>query len=134
MNDDQLVLSTGLANPTRMVQIAMALKDVSFDDITFIQYPTTGAPGDANRVVPLREPAGVLFAALAQNKPIVLTGDASLGKSQEVVGTVEPEPTPTPTGSPDPSAAPEPAPQPDDTVALPEVITGQTAAQITCTL
>ena len=36
----QLVLSSQLANPTRMVQIAMAAKDVPYEDILFVQYPT----------------------------------------------------------------------------------------------
>ncbi|MFV0319520.1 MAG: LCP family protein [Microbacterium sp.] len=135
MNSGQLALSTGLTNPTRMVQIAMAVKDVAFEDIAFLQYPTGYVPdGDSDRVIPLREPAGVLFDALAQNKPIALTGKTSPGasNSQEVKGEVETEPSPAPSGSP--GATPEPAPPADDAVVLPEAITGQTANQITCTL
>src|SRR5690606_21081292 len=71
MNDRQLTLSNGLTNPTRMVQIAMAVKDVPFSDITFIQYPTGYVQdGDGNRVVPLRDAADVLFTALGDNRPI----------------------------------------------------------------
>ena len=29
-----------LTNPTLMVQIAMAVKDVPYEDIVFVQYPT----------------------------------------------------------------------------------------------
>ena len=127
----QIVMSNELANPTRMVQIAMAVKDVAFSDITFIQYPTGYLQsGDGNRVIPLLEPAQVLFTALKDNKPIRLTGQTSPGasRSQEVKGEVTPQPTVTPGATAGPTGAPS------DTVELPSVITGQTANQITCTL
>ncbi len=142
VTNKQLVLSQSLANPTRMVQIAMALKDVPFKDIVFIQYPTRYASGDgASRVLPVTDAAAVLFDALSANKAVTLTGKLSQGDSQDVVG----EATPAPAASPSPSAseapastappeATEPAPDPDaDAVALPGIITGQTAAQVTCT-
>ncbi|HWS51402.1 MAG TPA: LCP family protein, partial [Microbacterium sp.] len=85
----QLVLSSGLTNPTLMVQIAMAMKDVPFQDIVFVQYPTRYASGDgASRVLPVRDAADALFAALAANQPITLTGEASQGYGVEVTGEV----------------------------------------------
>ena len=45
VNDGQLVLSKSLANPQKMVQIAMAVKDVAYEDIVFVQYPTVYAEG-----------------------------------------------------------------------------------------
>ena len=137
MNDRQLTLSNGLTNPTRMVQIAMAVKDVPFSDITFIQYPTGYVQdGDGNRVVPLRDAADVLFTALGDNRPIRITGKTSPGasNSQEVKGEIQP--TPQPTATPGATASPTDAPTatPVDAVELPSVITGQTANQVTCTL
>ncbi|HET8927756.1 MAG TPA: LCP family protein [Microbacterium sp.] len=131
----QIVMSNELANPTRMVQIAMAVKDVPFSDITFIQYPTGYVQGgDGDRVIPLTEPAQVLFTALRENRPIVLTGKTSPGasNSQEVKGEATPQPTDTPGATAGPTASPTASP--DGAVALPEVITGQTANQVTCTL
>jgi LCP family protein required for cell wall assembly len=133
----QLLLSESLANPTRMVQIAMAVKDVDYGDIVFVQYPTRYADGGLH-VLPLTDSADVLFQALADNKPIKLTGKTSPGAadSQTVKGeatspATSPSPTASGTASPTPGAStPPPA---DEAVDLPDVITGQTAAQVTCT-
>lgn len=142
----QLVLSSGLTNPTLMVQIAMAMKDVPFQDIVFVQYPTQYAPGDgASRVMPVRDAADPLFAALAANQPITLTGEASQGFGVEVTGEVAQPASPA---APEATTAPEEAgaaeapaepttpdpPAAEERVELPSEIAGQTAAQTTCTL
>src|SRR3546814_3906434 len=44
--------TTTLTNPLTLVQIALAVRDVPFDEIVFVQYPTNTAPSDPNRVVP----------------------------------------------------------------------------------
>ncbi|WP_439590762.1 LCP family protein [Microbacterium sp.] len=133
----QLTLSQSLTNPTLMVQIAMAVKDVPYEDIVFLQYPTRYASGDgASRVLPVTDAADVLFAALRENKALTLTGEASQGMGVEVTGEAA---KPTPTATPDPSATPgeTTAPVdpvvPEDRVELPSIIAGQTAAQVTCT-
>ena len=133
----QLLLSQSLANPTRMVQIAMAVKDVDYGDIVFVQYPTRYVDG-GNRVQPLTDSADVLFQALADNKPIKLTGKTSPGASdsQTVKGeasapSASPSPSASGTASPTPGATT--APPAEEAVDLPDVITGQTAAQVTCT-
>jgi LCP family protein required for cell wall assembly len=140
VTDKQLLLSDSLANPTRMVQIAMAMKDVEYRDIVFIQYPTKYASG-GSRVLPLTGPASVLFEALQNNKAIALSGKTSPGysDSQKVTGEATKSPTPTATPSGTPGATGSPAPtataDPDaDAVELPSVISGQTAAQVTCTV
>jgi LCP family protein required for cell wall assembly len=137
VTNKQLVLSESLANPTRMVQIALAMKSVKYDDIVFIQYPTRYAEG-GNRVLPRTASAKVLFQALKDNKAITLTGDASPGysDSQTVKGEVTASPTSTPTPKPSSSSPVTTAPPVDpdaDAVALPDDISGQTAAQVTCT-
>ncbi len=127
----QLVLSDTLSNPQRMVQIAMAVRSVPYEDIVFVQYPT-GYANDGLRVVPITEDADVLFEALANNQPLQLTGSTSDGNGTEVVGEATPPgvtPAPTETG------APVETPDPTATsVELPSTVTGQTAAQVTCTV
>ncbi|MEU1971887.1 LCP family protein [Microbacterium sp. NPDC019599] len=123
---DNVTPTRALANPFTVVQIALAAKDVPFDEIVFVQYPTLESPTDANRVVPNEEAADQLWAALASNKPLVLTGD--VGANGGVVEAPTDEPTPGPT----PSASPTPAASPTDVAELPRSITGSTAAQETC--
>ncbi|MEV4686214.1 LCP family protein [Microbacterium sp. LWH3-1.2] len=139
--EGQLVLSSGLTNPTLMVQIAMAVKDVPYEDIVFVQYPTRYASGDgASRVMPVKDAATVLFDALKANQPLTLTGDASQGYGVEVTGeAVKPEVAPTPAateavGETPAAETPVTEPPPAETrVELPSAIAGQTAAQTTCT-
>ncbi len=136
VNDKQVVLSKSLANPQRMVQIAMAVKSVPYSDIVFVQYPTAYAEGGL-RVLPLTSDAAKLFDAIANNQPLQLTGSTSDGSATEVVGeaTAPVTPTPTPTGSATPDAGATEAPAPTETpVALPSTVTGQTAAHVTCTV
>ena len=134
VNDNQLVLSKSLANPQRMVQIAMALRAVPYEDIAFVQYPTAYA-SDGSRVVPLEDAASVLFDALADNQPIQLTGSTSDGYGTAVVGEADQAPT-DPTATPNPTATDAVTPDAGATeapVVLPPTITGQTAKQVTCT-
>ena len=134
VNDNQLVLSKSLANPQRMVQIAMALRAVPYEDIAFVQYPTAYA-SDGSRVVPLEDAASVLFDALAANQPIQLTGSTSDGYGTAVVGEAD-QATTDPTATPDPTATDAVVPDAGATeapVVLPPTITGQTAKQVTCT-
>jgi LCP family protein required for cell wall assembly len=131
----QLVLSQSLANPTLMVQIAMAVKDVPYEDIVFVQYPTEYT-ADWSRVEPVTDAAEVLFTALRENKPLTLTGEASSGYGVEVTGEASapaPSATPEPTTSATPSTPAEEQPA-EERVDLPSTISGTTAAQTTCTV
>lgn len=141
---EQLVLSKSLANPTLMVQIAMAVKDVPYEDIVFVQYPTVYESGaGASRVMPVTDAANVLFEALRANQPITLTGEASQGMAIEVTGeAAKPAATPTPSATADAEGesdggekTPEPATtaEAEQRVDMPSQIAGQTAAQTTCT-
>ncbi len=135
VTEKQIVLSNSLTNPQRMVQIAQAVRSVPYEDIAFVQYPTAYAEGGL-RVFPVKSDADVLFQALANNQPIQITGATSDGYGTEVVGDA---PTATPSATPVPSDTPVAtetgAPAPTQTaVALPPSVTGQTAAQVTCTV
>lgn len=116
--------SESLTNPVTLVQIALAVKNVPFDQIVFVQYPVLTDPDDANRVVPNDDAATALFDALATNQQIVLTGQTSQGD-----GTVSATPSPSPTDTAGGSATPTPTP---GVVDLPSAVPGQTAAQETC--
>ncbi|WP_415113157.1 LCP family protein [Microbacterium sp.] len=121
---DNVTPSQSLTNPMALAQIALAVKNVPFDEIVFLQYPVYEDPNDPNRVVPDYDAADALWAALAANQPLKLTGDVSQGDGVVVVEPATP-------GTTDPSATP--TPQATETaIELPPEITGQTAAQETC--
>jgi hypothetical protein len=127
---ENITPSESLTNPITLVQIALAMKNVPFEDIVFVQYPVVEDPYDPNKVVPDPTAATALWDALAANKPLKLTGEAG---SNEGVVVVEPEPgaapTETPTATPTPG---ETTPPVDEAIELPSSITGSTAAQETC--
>lgn len=131
---DAITPSKSLASPTRMVQLALTLKDISFDDIVFVQYPTGYDAENPNKVLPKRAAGDALFAALAAGSAIDLTGDTSAGRSTVVVPD-EGAPVPGADGPAEPGAEPAPgASVAPDRVQLPSDITGQTVSQRTCTV
>ncbi|MGC5224875.1 LCP family protein [Micromonospora sp. DT81.3] len=124
--------STSLTNPLTLVQIALALKNVPFEEIVFVQYPTLTDPDNINHVVPNYEAADALWAALAANQPLQLTGEAGVNDGVTVVEPTAPPVEPTqPTTEPTPGATVAPAPT-ETAIALPPEISGSTAAQETC--
>ena len=124
---DNITPSESLANPMTLVQIALAVKRVPFEEIVFVQYPVEQDPYDEDRVVPNYEAADALWAALEANEPINVTNDANLGGG---VITVDPDPA-APTATPTPGSTATPAPT-ETAVDLPDSIPGTTAADRTC--
>ncbi|QNE35144.1 LCP family protein [Leifsonia shinshuensis] len=136
-----LTLSDTMASPTTLVSIGLALKSVSLSDFVFLQYPSMTDPDNNNRVVP--EPTGVdaLKQALSTDTPVQLTGTTGNGTEAATPtpsATATPSSTPTAAATPAPSATSSaasgstPAPT-SSAVSLPSNVTGQTAAQQTCT-
>jgi LCP family protein required for cell wall assembly len=137
-----MVLSTRLQNLDTMVSIAVTLRNIDLTRVAFLQYPVV--EGDSG-VDPLTSDAATLFNALAADTPVTLSGQLGQGS------TTDPNPpanvpappattTPVPTtpGAPSDTAAP-PAASPTETpppasVELPPSISGQTAADRTCTV
>lgn len=118
-----LEASTSLANnPMTIVQIALAVKEVPFEDIVFVQYPTGADYADPNKVVPNEEAATALWDAIEANAQLQITHENT---SNDGVIVEEPT-TPTEEATPDPSATP------GNVVALPNTIKGNSAAQQTC--
>ncbi|TAM70732.1 MAG: LytR family transcriptional regulator [Microbacteriaceae bacterium] len=129
-------LSDTLENPSTMVQIALALKNIPLSNVVFLQYPVFTDPDNVNRVVPDTASARVLMDALVADQPVQLTG--TTGRAAEVNtsapvapdATAQPDATSTPA---DAGTATAPAAPGTTAVALPSNIVGQTAAQQTCT-
>jgi LCP family protein required for cell wall assembly len=122
-------LSDTLTNPTTLVSLALALKNVSLGDIVFVQYPVVTDPDDSNRVIPDDDAAAALNAALVSGQPLSLTGTVGRGA---VAGPDDSTPTAAPTDTSTDASTDAPAPT-DTSAALPPSVTGQTAAEQTCT-
>jgi len=116
---DNLQLSSGLADPYSLAQLALAVKDIPLDRVTFVQYPTYYT-GNGN-VAPVQWAADELFSYIIADQPFVLS---AVGDDRASV--------------PDPNAPPpDPATQPEvDNSGLPvaQGVTGQTAADYTCSV
>jgi LCP family protein required for cell wall assembly len=123
-----MTLSDTLTNPTTLVQIGLALKSVGLQNMVFVQYPVLTDPTDVNRVIPDETAGPILDSALVNDQPVALTGTP--GRAAELA-----TPSPTPTAPTTPStSSPSPTPSaPTGTVQLPSAVTGQTAAEQTCT-
>jgi LCP family protein required for cell wall assembly len=126
-------LSDTLENPSTMVQIALALKNINLNNVVFLQYPVYTDPDDVNRVIPNESSAEALTAALQADQPIQLTG--TTGRAAEVATDTPAAPdataTPPATDAATDAATP-PATDAAGPVQLPSDIVGQTASQQTC--
>jgi LCP family protein required for cell wall assembly len=120
-----LEASTSLTNPMTIVQIALAVKDVPFEDIVFLQYPTFEDPDDANKVVADTGSAQAMWDAINANQQLQITHE-----NTENDGVVVQEPAAPAPGEGE-TATEAPAPT-DTAVALPNSIKGNSAAQQTC--
>ena len=119
-----MVMSNSLADVPTMVSIALALKNIPLQRVTFVQYPgTTGGDGIyAGKVQPDSYSGDQLMAYVAADQPFVLD-TAGDGRGSEA------DPN-APAPVVDPSAAPV------DNTGLPVLpgVRGQTAADYTCSI
>ena len=129
-------LSDTLENPSTMVQIALALKNIPLSNVVFLQYPVFTDPDNVDRVVPDTSSARVLTDALIADQPVQLTGTTGRAAGLSTASPVAPDATSAPGATPGPTgtgAATGSAASGTTSVALPSNIVGQTAAQQTCT-
>ena len=122
-----MTLSKNLTNLNTMVSIALVLKKIPLNRISFVQYPgTTGVGGVyAGKVAPIVSSAKALFDKIKADEPFSLdsgTGRGSVADPNAPAATA----MPAPSGSATPDASASGAP-----TVLPGVL-GQTAADYTC--
>ena len=122
---DNVDPSKELANPVRLAQLALALKDVSFDEFKFLQLPTLEDPDDDDRVVINEEAAAPMWEAIRTGESMQITGKAS-----NHGGVVEEEATPDPSAPA--SDSPSPSPSASAGVVLSDQISGIDLNQQTC--
>lgn len=71
-----MTVDPGLGGLTDLAGLAARVANVPMSSVTFVTMPTTEAPQDRNRVVATAD-ADVIFRALADDVPIVLTTDGA---------------------------------------------------------
>ena len=128
-------LSTSLASLGTMVSMALVLKDIPLESITFVQYPgVTGEGGIySGKVAPVKKAAKALFDRLENDQPFTLDSGTGLGSvaAPGALGTVEPAPSAPATASP--SATPRSSSTATAGASgVLEGVQGQTAAEYTC--
>ena len=121
-------LTSNFAHPDVLVSVARALATLDLDRVTFVQYPgVTGGTGIyAGKVKPVTAVATALFAQIKADQPFALEkagdGDGSI---------VDPNATPL---APDPNETVDPSAPPEAALPVIAGVTGQTAADQTCSL
>ncbi|MBG6109008.1 LCP family protein [Frigoribacterium sp. CG_9.8] len=124
-----MTLSNSLKNVNTMASLALVLKGIPLDRITFVQYPgTTGVSGVyEGKVAPLTSVATALFAKIKADESFSL--DSGTGRGSVADPNTSPEPSASATPAPSSSAS---APAPTPTADAVTGVLGQTAADYTC--
>ncbi len=113
-----LKVDKALSRPEALVGLAGTLASVSLDRMVLLQLPVRAYDPDPNRVEPVPEEARQLFAALREDRPVLLSsGPASSETGSDSPATEEESTAPA-------SGAPQ--------VTLPPDVKGQTADRNTC--
>lgn len=131
-------LSSNLTNLNTMISMAVVLKDIPLNRLTFVQYPSTTGVGGVylGKVAPVVSTATQLFNKIRADIPFTL--DSGTGRGSVADPTApSASPTPSTSASPAPSASPTPSTSASPTVDAPAAVIpgvlGQTAADYTCT-
>jgi LCP family protein required for cell wall assembly len=137
-----MTLSDGLARTRTLVGLASTLRGMSTSSMLFVQYPVVDDPADAARVVVDEANAHTLNVALQTDERTTLSDSANGRASQESSETASPSATTAPSAPSTPTATAGPGtPAPETTTTsspsstpLPSSITGQSAAEQTCSV
>lgn len=127
---ENMTLSSNMATVQFMQALAGTVKDIDLSRVTFVQYPTFPHPYQQGRLTPDSVSAQALIDVVVSGQPftVAATGEGVVATPSD--GTEAPAETPTeaPAEGEGGDATETPAPP----TVLPENITGQTAAQQTC--
>jgi LCP family protein required for cell wall assembly len=127
-----MTLSNSLNDVNTMVSVGLALKNLPLDDVNFVQYPgSTGGTGIyAGKVQPNFVTAGKLFDAIKSDQPFSIPEGSTGVGSEDQAGASDPA------GSPSPAASAPAVPASPAATAAPAIdgLTGQTAADKTCSV
>jgi LCP family protein required for cell wall assembly len=131
-----MTLSDSLAPLNTQVSMALTLKDIPLERITFVQYPNTTGQGGvyAGKVAPIKSQATALFDKIRNDEAFILDSGTGRGSVADPNAPAPQTRVPSTDVAADPSTNPA-APLDPSAPAGPEVldgVLGQTAAEYTC--
>ncbi len=134
---ENMTLSSNMATVQFMQALAGTVKDIDLERINFVQYPSFTHPYEAGRLTPDYASGQILFDVLLSGQPFEVTG-----RGEAVVDPTAPVEDPAATVPAETPAEEAPVeevpaeggetPAPTGPVQLPGNITGQSAANQTC--
>ncbi|MBC7518961.1 MAG: LCP family protein [Microbacteriaceae bacterium] len=133
-----MTLSNSLASLNTMASMALVLKGIPLENITFVQYPGVTGQGGVytGKVAPVKSVAAALFKRIAADIPFTLdsgTGLGSVANPNAPVASPAATPAVPPTpAAPSASVAPSASASPSASSNALDGVQGQTAAQYTC--
>lgn len=127
---ENMILSDGLSNVNTMVAMAQVLKNLPLERVMFVQYPTAYGQGGiyTGKVAPVKPIADQLFAKIKADKPFTVAQTGVGSKPNPNA----PKPSPSASPSAPPSASPDASPSPLPKAEVIQGLTGQSAADHTC--
>ncbi|MFJ3384996.1 MULTISPECIES: LCP family protein [unclassified Curtobacterium] len=134
-----MVLSDGLGQTKTLVGLAGMLRGMSTSNMLFVQYPAADDPEDSARVIVDQDPAHALNVALQTDEKTTLSDSTTGRASEESTDGSSSSASPSASATPS-SAASSPASSTSTSTPsasatpLPSSITGQSAAEETCTV
>jgi LCP family protein required for cell wall assembly len=134
---ENVTLSSSLNSIPVLQAIAAALKDVDLERINFVQYPSFAHPYQEGRLTPDKNSAKIMLDLVksGQAVSVAATGTAVIAVDAEGNPIPDGPATPAPTEAVEPSAdgsTPAPTPTTPPVITLPDNVTGQSAATLTC--
>lgn len=133
---ENVTLSSSLNSVPALQSIAAALKDVELENINFLQYPSFRHPYQPGRLTPDTASAQIMLDLIKAGQAISVASTGTAVVAVDEAGNpIDPNATPTPAPTEtaaDGTATATPTPTESAAVALPDNITGQSAATKTC--
>ena len=123
-----ITLSSSLANLDTMVGMLLAVKNIPPSQLTFVQFPTQPDPANTNKVVPDSTLAPALLNRITADRPVQLSKNTH---GYSTTTTAAPKHATGATAAPAKSSS---APSPTISTKPLDGLSGQTAAQQTCSV
>lgn len=126
---ESMELSSSMATAQFLQALAGTAVNIDLDRINFVQYPSYTHPYHSGRLTPDMVSGDELMKIVLSGQPFQVAG---VGEAAVQAAPAEPAPEPAPGDAPGDAPAAEPGAAPAPVTVLPNNVTGQSAADETC--